>query len=262
MSEPTTVKTSLPLHIPELEGPEGYQGWKRKMQQYLIHSMLWDWTEEENKDIPTAEIPELAANGSNQAAVTAATKALALEVKKWKKGHQVTCNAIISRLGTNYINDFENETNAYKLWNGIDKDCKPAGSGTLNDFYRRLDTLTLASCKDTTDYTGQFKNTHNEITNIHSKLRLETNYLIYRFHTGLGKEYQDYFTNYTQTHEAIQGDKSAYTLEYAMTRFIQTVRNPTITRDEGTVAFAAQQQRSEAYAAPADLVTLPAQPGA
>ena len=261
MAETTAVKTNLPLHFPELETPERYQGWKRKMQQYLIANNLWEWVEEENKDPPTAEIPALINDGSNQAIVTAAKKALADETKIWKKGNQLTCNAIISRLGNNYINDFEGETNAYKLWHGIVRDCKPKGSGTLNDLYRRLNTLTLASCKDAADYGGQFKNTHNEIMNINPKLQLETNYLIFLFHTGLGKEYQDYFTTYTQTHEAMADNKAAYTLEYAITRFLQTVRNPTVTRDENSYAFAAQR-RPEAYAAPADLVILPAQPNA
>ena len=257
----TAVKTNLPLHIPALESPEGYQGWKRKMQQYLIANNLWEWIEEDSKELPTAEIPKLADDGSNQPVVTAAKEALAIEVKRWKRGHLVACNAIFSVLGTNYVNDFENETNAHKLWNGIVRDCRPKGSGTLNDLYRRLDTLTLASCKDAADYAGQFKNTHNEITNIHSKCHMNTNFLIYRFHTGLGREYQDYFTTYTQAHEAIQDDKVAYTLEYAINRFLQTVRNPTVTRDENSYAFAAQH-RPEAYAAPADLIILPAQPNA
>lgn len=81
MAEITATKINLPLYIPELESPEGYQGWKRKMQQYLIASNLWEWTEPESKDMPTAQIPALANDGSNQAVVTTATETLQEKIK-------------------------------------------------------------------------------------------------------------------------------------------------------------------------------------
>ena len=118
----------------------------------------------------------------------------------------------------------------------------------------------MASCKDAADYIGQFKQLCTNIGNINLILQLPTAYQIFLFHTGLGKEHQDYFTHYSQTHDSVKGEKQvAYSLEYATTRFLQTVRNPTSTRDENTYAFAAQR-RSEAYAVPADIVILPPQP--
>ena len=216
----------LPLHITELESPEGFQVWERKMHKYLTAADLWEWTKVENKDAPTAEIPALANDGSNQLMRTTALTALEEKMFAWKRGNQLACNAIVSRLGTSYAYDFENETNAYKLWNRIVRDCKPAGLETLNDLYRRLMTHSLGSCKDAADYTGQFESIYKDILYITPNFQLQPNFLIYLFHTGLGEEYQDYFTAYTQTHEAIKDDKPAYSLEYAMTRFLRTVRNP------------------------------------
>ena len=183
---------------------------------------------------------------------TTALKAPEESVSAWEQGNEIACNAIKSRLGTNYINDFKNETNAYKLWNRIVRDCKPAGLELLNDFYRRLITHSLESCKDAADYAGQFKSIYNDILDINPKLQLETNFLIFLFHTGLGNEYQDYFTTCTQMHEAIKDNEPAYSLEHAITRFLRTVRNPTSGRNESTFAFAG----------PADVLILPAQANA
>ena len=215
----------LPLHITKLESPEGFSVWELEMQQYLIATSLWEWTNVENKDAPTTEIPALATDSSNQDVRTTAPTALEEKISTWKSGHELARNAILSRLGHCYILDFKHETNAYELWNRIIRFFKPADLTTLNNLYRRLDSHSLGSCRDAADYIGQFKSIHNDILSIHPKLQLEENYLIFRFHTGLGKKYQDHVNNYTWTHEAIKDDKPAYSLEYAITGFLQTVRN-------------------------------------
>ncbi len=235
MTEITIEAYDLPLHITKLESPEGFQEWKHQMKQYLIAAGLWKWTKVENKDAPTAEISTLANDGSNQLVRTTALEAPEESMSAWEQGNKIACNAIKSRLGDYYFYDFKNEKNAYKLWSGIDRDCKPTGSGTLNNLYRRLDTLTLASCKDETDYACQFKSIYNDILDINPNFQRGPNFLIFLFHTGLGIEYQDYFTTYTQTHEAIKDDEPAYSLDYAITRFLRTVRNPTSARHESTI---------------------------
>ena len=93
----------------------------------------------------------------------------------------------------------------------------------LNDLYQRLITHSLGSCKDAADYADRFKSIYDDVRNIHSKLQLETNSLIFLFHTGLGKEYQDYSITYTQTHKLIKDDEPAYSLEYNISRFLRTV---------------------------------------
>ena len=260
MTEITVEANALPLHITKLESPERFQVWKREMQHYLIAACLWKWTEVENKDAPTAETPVLANDGSDHLVRTTALPALEEKTSAWVQGNKLACNAIKSRLGTNYTIDFENETSAQKLCDRIDRVCKPAGLITLNDLYRRLITYSLQSCKDAADYARQFKSIYNEILHINPTLRLETNLLIFIFHTGLGKEYQDYVISYTQTHEAIKDDQPSYSLEYAITRFLHTVRHLTSVRDESIFTFAAHSsRRPEAFTGKADLVILPAQ---
>ena len=260
MTELTYETYDLPLHITELESPDGFQVWQREMRQYLIAYNLWQWTTVENQDPPTAEVPALANDGSNQVEPTTALAALNQKMAAWKRGHALACNAIKSRLGLYYICDFENETNACKLWHGIIKNCKPADSVRLNDLYRRLVTHSLGSCKDVADYIGQFKSIYNDILSISPGLQLDPTILIYHFHTGLGEEYQDYVITYDQTHEALKDGKPASSLEHAITRFLQTFRNSTSAGDESTSTFAAHRSlHPEAFAGPDDLIILPAQ---
>ena len=159
---------------------------------------------------------------------------------------------IQSTLGLNYHNDHKEATNAYFLWVAIKEGCKPKGSGTLNDRYRRLLALKLSDFKDASEYAGKFKELHNEIRNMHEELRLNENFLIFLFHTGLGKEHEDYFLHYTQNHSAIDAaGRPAWSLEYATQRFIQTVTNPSASRTESTLGMVAT--RPEAFVA----TTLP-----
>ena len=82
------------------------------------------------------------------------------------------------------------------MWEAIQKENKPKGSNTLNDLYRQILRLDLNQSKDASDYTARLKGLYIDITNISPYLKLETNFLIFLFHTGLGKAYDGYFTYY------------------------------------------------------------------
>ena len=106
-------------------------------------------------------------------------------------------NVIQSTLSLNYYNDHKEATNTYFLWVAIKEGYKSKGFNTLNNRYRRLLALKLSDFKDTLEYARKFKELHNEIRNMHEELRLNKNFLIFLFHTGLGKEHEDYFLHYT-----------------------------------------------------------------
>ena len=169
------------------------------MKHWLIAADLWQWTEEENRDAPTAEIPDLANHGSNQLLRATALAALKEDMRSWKRGNELACNAIVSRLGGNYYYDLEKETNAHKLWNGIARECRPEDSVLLNGLYRRLTTLKVGPCKDEADYTRQLRSIHNQILDIHPVLGLGNNYLTFLFYDGLSKG--------DQVHLPVDGDR-------------------------------------------------------
>ena len=59
-------------------------------------------------------------------------------------------------------------------------------------------------------------------------MRFDDNFLIYHFHTGLKPLYNAYCEYYNQTHDAIDDEgKAKFTLDYAITRFLNTTSNST-----------------------------------
>ena len=136
---------------------------------------------------------------------------------------------------------------------------KPKGSDTLNDLYRELLKLELVQCKDAVDFATKLKSVHTDITNLSPALKLETNFLTFLFHTGLGKGYDAYFTHYTQNHKPMNEENNApaQTLEYATSRFIKTFATPSSQREESIFAIAA----SFPYGSKSE-ITVDPQPGA
>ena len=110
-------------------------------------------------------------------------------------------------------------------------------SAFLNDRYRRLIALKLHDCRSVSEYARKFKELHNDILNISERLRLEENVLIFLFHRGLGEQHESYVRLYNWDHEPIKDGKAAFTLEYAMHRFIQTVTNPSADRSESSLGI-------------------------
>ena len=192
------------------------------------------WTKPENKNPPLAPLVI-----NTPAEVAAAETAAEERHDKWELGHELAVTNIHSRLENNLMADLEYETNAYDLWEKVVTNNKPKGSDTLNDLYRQLITFDL---KDATDFASRLNAIHIDITNIAPRLKLETNFLIFLFHTGLGKAYNTYFTHYTRTHKPNNEDNTepAYSFEYATNRFIQTpVNHPSSCQELTGYAFAA-----------------------
>lgn len=71
-----------------------------------------------------------------------------------------------------------------------------------------------------------------------SHLQFDAKFLIYRFHNGLGTLYDSYVSQYNHTHDALEGDgKAAFTLEYAIRRFLNTCKKPTNNASEDGAGF-------------------------
>ena len=128
----------------------------------------------------------------------------------------------IQRKGTNWERD-----SGDKAWTLIKTENKPKGSGILNNLFYKRDHLTLFACKSHTDYANQYQQLLCEILEISSAIKIVTNESIYRFHAGQGKNYSSYNSRYTQTHDVFDKDNdAAYTLDYAIRRFLNTCDDP------------------------------------
>ena len=86
----------------------------------------------------------------------------------------------------------------------------------------------------------QFRATVNKLRIFSSKLSLDENWLIYRFHTNLGFEYNSYFERYAQDHDPFnEMGESKHTLSQAKQHFQNTVTNPSKSNDKTVTAKAA-----------------------
>ena len=110
-----------------------------------------------------------------------------------------------------------------------DEKLKPRGWTILNATFTKLFTVNLAGCdNDPETYADKFMEILEEFDNISSKLKFNDTMLIFLFHYGLGPPYNAYVQQYAQTHDAFDDDGyPKFTLEYAITRFINTFAGTT-----------------------------------
>ena len=111
----------------------------------------------------------------------------------------------------------------------------------LNSTFKKLDDISLAGCdNDPQTYADKFVEALESFDTLSEKLQFDENWKIYRFHLGLGSLYNSYCEQYNQTHDAFTDNGNAkFTLDYAITRFINTVTNPTNSTTAEATALAA-----------------------
>ena len=123
------------------------------------------------------------------------------EEEEWMKAQDLTCTTIRICVEGNAYTDIENITNANKAWKTLEENFKPRGSGFLNDTFRKLDNLKLGECTSPSDYSSKFRQIVNDLQSFSSIMRLDENWLIYRYHTNPGAEYNSYFERYSQGYD-------------------------------------------------------------
>ena len=159
----------------------------------------------------------------------------------WQKNHIKVCTIFRQRCEDNARDKIEDHTNAAEAWKELAK-FKPRGSGMLNSTFKKFESLTLASCdSDPQTYASKFVGVLREFKNFPGKLNCSTdeNWKIYHFHKGLGPQYQAYCEQYSQNHDSFDEKGGAkYDLDYAMTRFVNTIINPINSTSEATALAA------------------------
>lgn len=156
-SSSVSVSMAILDRVPKLQDHKGYLKWRRTMRDNLKMLELWTYIEDQ------AALP----TGVSEA-----------KMATWKAGHDKTCTALRLVVDGNAYSDIEDLTNASEAWQLLEKTFKPRGSGSLNDTFQKLHTLTLADCKSPADYVHQFRSVVNELRNFSTKLKLDENWLI------------------------------------------------------------------------------------
>ena len=113
----------------------------------------------------------------------------------------------------------------------------------MNDTFRKLDNLTLGECFSPFHYVSKFRQIVNELQSFSSGMKLDENWLIYRFHTNLGTKFSSSFERYYQDHDPFnkQGEAKHF-FSSAIQYFLNTARNlgsetPIIKSGSGFICF-------------------------
>ena len=212
-AEETQILVSLSrlTDIDKLEGASNYRTWKRQFEDELKLMGIWRYIVEDY----------------NPPVVGGTVTAESLIA--WERAHKRICTMIKTRceLGVRCI--IEDETNAQKAWTALGQ-FKPRGSGILFSTFRKFENVNLAGCdNDPQKYVNTFVGVLEELRDFSSEEDFPEVYKIYRFHSGLGPVYSSYREQYDQTHDAFDDNgKHKYDLNYAITRFISAIADPTV----------------------------------
>ena len=232
MAEETKLSASLSQlnQIEALKGTSNHQQWKRLMQDFLEMLDLWHYIDTE-KTVPVVRPATAAVTATNNRAGAPAVPAvIEADIVSWSRAHRKICTMMRTRCEDNPCDKIEGYTNAAEAWEKLN-DYKPRGSGILNSTILKLESLTLTLCKGKPQsYADRFIGVLREFKNQPGKnpCTQDENWKIYHFHKGLGSQYNAYCEQYNQNHDAYDNKgKAKFTLDYAMTRFLNTVINPT-----------------------------------
>lgn len=138
-------------------------------------------------------------------------------LKESVKAYNLTCTALCICIKRNTYSDIENITNAKTVWTTLETNFKPQGSRYLNNTFWKLDSFTLFSYKSPSNYFFKFHMIVNKLQSFFIKIKLDENWLIYRFHINLGNKYSGYFENYSQEHDPLDDKRNTkHTLNFTM----------------------------------------------
>ena len=139
------------------------------------------------------------------------------KISTFRQNHAKAIIAIKNRLGFNGKVLIKNETQTNEVWTLIKNGNKLKDSSIFNNLCYKRDQLTLSTCKSHTDYVNQYQQLLCKIQEMSSAIKIDIHESIYKFHTGLEKDYASYILHYTQTHDAFDKNNNiVYTLNYAI----------------------------------------------
>ncbi len=135
----------------------------------------------------------------------------------WARCYKKTCHILWYVVAGDVYDEIEHHTNSSLAWDLLAAMFKPRGAGFLNDVFRRLDSLTLKDCNNSTDYITKFRALVNEFWSLSSEFKMDDNFFIYKFQSNLGPKHASYFEQYAQDHDLFDVDgKVKYSLSSAM----------------------------------------------
>jgi hypothetical protein len=121
----------------------------------------------------------------------------------WEEQQRRGCSAIKNRCGYNNWKKVETLNRVYQMLDTL-RLGRSTGAGKLIDLTTRFYALTLAECKNISDFSNQLSQINNELKDLHESVAFTSVQLILRFLQGLGSAYEIFITTFQQTHNLIQ----------------------------------------------------------
>ena len=119
--------------------------------------------------------------------------------------------------------------NVAQTWKIFEINFTSKSVDVVNDLFNKFENCRLKNYFILVVYVNKFRYIVEKISDFSIKVKLDNNFLIYRFHMSLSFNYNSYRENYIQTHDAFKKDDSIkFFLSDIITRFLNIIRNSTI----------------------------------
>ena len=124
------------------------------------------------------------------------------------------CAAIRSRCEYNAYTLVESHTTVFQMFQTLEEEFRPSGSGTFALLCQRFQEVTLASCKDVSEYVQEFRKIQNELRALDKSLVFPAPFLVHKFLHELGPAYNIFRTTFNQTRNILpEPEKPAVTFD-------------------------------------------------
>lgn len=122
--------------------------------------------------------------------------ASAVKKATWTWCYKKTCYILWYVVAGNIYDEIKYYINSSAAWDLLAAMFKSRGAGFLNNVFRRLKSLILKDCNNSTDYIIKFRAFINKLHSFSSEFKMDDNFFIYKFQSNLGSKYLSYFERY------------------------------------------------------------------
>ncbi|SLM33937.1 Ribonuclease H-like domain [Lasallia pustulata] len=123
--------------------------------------------------------------------------------EEWEEKQESACAAVKSRLGYNGRELVKNKTQVLEILVEIKKNFRPSDSAAFQDLVQRFDALTLQGCGSVLDFAEQLRTLYNKLAELGDGCRIPSPFLVNKFISGLGPDYDVFNTAFFQTRSLI-----------------------------------------------------------
>ncbi|SLM33941.1 Ribonuclease H-like domain [Lasallia pustulata] len=171
--------------IPVLLSTRKFIQWDRKIRDYL--SIKGFSTLLRRQINPSTQRPNEEQSAFDQ------------RTEEWEEKQERAYAAVKSRLGYNGRELVKNKTQALDILVEIKKNFCPSGSAAFQDLVQRFDALTLQGCRSVLDFAEQLQTLYNELAKLGDGCQIPSLFLVNKFMSGLGPDYDVFNTAFFQT---------------------------------------------------------------